>query len=207
MSIKESSDELNPPVVTSTAVPNPRAARSAKDYCALAIATCGVGYLPLAPGTFGSLLGIGIYLLIHTYSLQFVNGFFAADSFARFQPLPIIIAVELVVIVSITLLGTWAATRTEQLSGRKDPGKVVIDEVAGQLIALLPLVPGTDPGWVSVIIAFVLFRIFDIVKPYPARRLEGLESGLGIMADDIVAGAYAAFGTAIIIAIAFVLLL
>jgi phosphatidylglycerophosphatase A len=207
MSIKESSDELNPPVVTSATIPKPRAARSAKDYLALTIATCGVGYLPLAPGTFGSLIGIGIYLLIHSYSLQFVNRFFAADSFARFQPLPIIIAVELLVIVSITLLGTWAATRTERLSGRKDPGKVVIDEVAGQLIALLPLVPGTDPGWLSVIIAFVLFRIFDIVKPYPARRLEGLESGLGIMADDIVAGAYAAFGTAIIIAIAFVLLL
>lgn len=206
MSIKESSDELNPPVVASATIPK-RPARSFKDYLALTIATCGVGYLPLAPGTFGSLLGIGIYLLIHTYSLQFVNRFFAADSFARFQPLPIIIAAELVVIVSITLLGTWAATRTEQLSGRKDPGKVVIDEVAGQLIALLPLVPGTDPGWLSVTIAFLLFRIFDIVKPYPARRLEGLESGLGIMADDIVAGAYAAFGTAIIIAIAFVLLL
>ena len=162
--------------------------------------------MPVAPGTFGSLLGIGIYLLIHSYSLQFVNRFFAADSFARFQPLPIIIAVELVVIATITLLGTWAATQTERLSGRKDPGKVVIDEVAGQLIALLPLVPGTDPGWLSIIIAFVLFRFFDIVKPYPARRLEGLASGLGIMADDIVAGAYAAVGTAIIIAIAYVLL-
>lgn len=208
MSLKESSDELNPPVVVGgTAAPKPRAARSPKDYLALAIATCGVGYLPLAPGTFGSLLGIGIYLLIHSYSLQFVNRFFAADSFARYQPLPIIIAVELVVIAAITLLGTWAAMQTEQLSGRKDPGKVVIDEVAGQLIALLPLVPGTDPGWVSITIAFVLFRFFDIVKPYPARRLEGLESGLGIMADDIVAGAFAAVGTAIIIAIAFVILI
>lgn len=207
MSIKESSDELNPPVVTADAVPKSKTQRSLKDYLALAIATCGVGYLPLAPGTWGSLLGVAIYLLIHSYSLQFVNRFFASGSFARFQPLPIIIAVELVVIGAIILLGTWAATRTERLLGRKDPGKVVIDEVAGQLLALLPIVPGTDPGWMSIILAFALFRFFDIVKPYPARRLEGLESGLGIVADDIVAGAYAALGTAIIIAIAFILLL
>ena len=207
MSIKESSDELNPPVAIVEGLPKPRTKRSAKDYIALAIATCGVGYLPLAPGTWGSLLGVAIYLIIHSYSLQFVNRFFASDSFARFQPLPIIIAVELVVIGTIILLGTWAATRTEHLSGRKDPGKVVVDEVAGQLIALLPIVPGTDPGWMSIIIAFALFRFFDIVKPYPARRLEGLESGLGIVADDIVAGAYAAVGTAIIIATAFILLL
>lgn len=196
---------MNPPVVTAEdAVPGPRAARSAKDYLALAIATCGVGYLPLAPGTWGSLVGVGVYLLIQNYGLQFVNRFFAQDSFARFQPTPIITAIELVVICIVILAGIWAASRTEKLSGRKDPGKVVIDEVAGQLIALLPIVPMLDPGWTSIILAFVLFRLFDIVKPYPARRLERLESGLGIMSDDIVAGAYAALGTAVIIAIVFI---
>ena len=107
----------------------------------------------------------------------------------------------MVVITLITLLGFWAASRTEKLSGRKDPGKVVIDEVAGQLIALLVVIPGFDPGWLSIIIAFLLFRLFDIIKPYPARRLEQLESGLGIMSDDLVAGAYAAVSTSVIIAI------
>ena len=110
-------------------------------------------------------------------------------------------AVELVLITLITLLGFWAASRAEKLLGHKDPGKVVIDEVAGQLIALLPIVPGFDPGWLSIITAFLLFRLFDIVKPYPARRLEKLESGLGIMSDDVVAGAYAAVVTSVIIAV------
>src|SRR4029453_13815206 len=85
------------------------------DYLALAIATCGVGYLPLIPGTFGSLIGVGIFLL--------------------FPRIPILIA-----ILAFTFAGTWAASRTEALAGRKDPGKIVVDEVAGQLIALFPLV-------------------------------------------------------------------
>lgn len=187
MAIKESSDELNPPVREAGVVAVPQKARSAKDYLALAIATCGVGYLPIAPGTWGSLVGVGIYLVLL--------------AFLRFSPWAVFIAVELVLITAITLLGFWAASRTEKLLGRKDPGKVVIDEVAGQLIALLPIVPGFDPGWVSIIAAFLLFRLFDIIKPYPARRLEKLESGLGIMSDDLVAGAYAAVGTSVIIAI------
>jgi len=73
----------------------------------------------------------------------------------------------------------------------KDPGKVVVDEVAGQMIALLP-VSLFALGKVWIIISFILFRLFDIFKPYPARRFEALRSGLGIMADDLVAGFYAA---------------
>jgi phosphatidylglycerophosphatase A len=202
MSITESSDKLDPAAVTfDRAVTSPRAGRSAKDYVALAIATCGVGYLPIAPGTWGSLVGVGIYLLLQFLTFRIVGLFFPPDSFVRFLPLPVFIAAELVVITVITLVGIWAASRTEKLLGRKDPGKVVIDEVAGQLIALLALVPRLDPGWISILSAFLLFRFFDIVKPYPARRLEGLESGLGIMADDVVAGAYAAVATSIIIAV------
>ncbi len=202
MAIKESSDELNPTVVTADPVVTlPRAERSAKDYLALAIGTCGVGYLPIAPGTWGSLVGVGIYLLLQFSTFRFIQLLFPPNSFVRFMPWPIFIAAELVLITLITLVGIWAASRTEKLLGRKDPGKVVIDEVAGQLIALLPLVPGFDPGWMSILSAFLLFRLFDIVKPYPARRLEGLESGLGIMADDIVAGAYAAVATAVVIAV------
>ena len=187
MVIRESSDEFNPPVREPGAIAASRKARTAKDYLALAIATCGVGYLPLAPGTWGSLVGVGIYLVLL--------------AFLRFSPWAVFIAVELVLITLITLLGFWAASRTEKLLGHKDPRKVVIDEVAGQLIALLPIVPGFDSGWVSIIAAFLLFRLFDIIKPYPARRLEKLESGLGIMCDDLVAGAYAAVGTSVMIAV------
>jgi phosphatidylglycerophosphatase A len=203
MTIKESSDELNPTVVIAgSALPKPRAARSGKDYLALAIASCGVGYLPMAPGTWGSLVGIGIYLLLRFSTFRFIDIFVPQGSFLRFMPLPLFTSALLVVITLITLVGIWAASRAEELFGRKDPGKVVIDEVAGQLIALLPLVPRLDPGWMSIIVAFVLFRLFDIVKPYPARRFEKLESGLGIMSDDLVAGAYAAVGTSLIVATA-----
>ena len=206
MAIKESSDEFNPVTVAAAPVlPLPRAGRSAKDYLALAIGTCGVGSLPIAPGTWGSLVGVGIYLLLQSSLVRLIQ-LLPPDSFFRFQPLPIYIAAQLVLITLITLVGIWAASQTERLLQRKDPGKVVIDEVAGQLIALLPLVPRLDSGWVSILTAFLLFRLFDIVKPYPARRLEGLESGLGIMADDIVAGAYAAVATSIIIAIGLLVL-
>ena len=104
-------------------------------------------------------------------------------------------------VLAISLVGIWAASRTEKLSGKKDPGKVVIDEVAGQFIALMAVpLSRADQIW-SPILAFVLFRFFDIVKPYPARRLESLDAGLGIMADDIVAGVYAAVVVAIAVAI------
>jgi phosphatidylglycerophosphatase A len=94
------------------------------------------------------------------------------------------------VILGLTLIGIWAASRVEARLRIKDPGIVVIDEVAGQMIALLS-VPAFFPGWLPVLSAFLLFRLFDIWKPYPIRRLEALESGLGIMADDILAGIYA----------------
>jgi phosphatidylglycerophosphatase A len=202
MAIKESSDELNPTVVTAVPVVTlPPAERSAKDYLALAIGTCGVGYLPIAPGTWGSLVGVGIYLLLQVSTFRITQLLFPPNSFVPFLPLAIFIAAQLVLITVVILVGIWAASRTEKLLGRKDPSKVVIDEVSGQLIALLPLVPRFEPGWLSIISAFLLFRLFDIVKPYPARRLESLESGLGIMADDIVAGAYAAVATSIIISV------
>jgi len=141
------------------------------DYLALAIATCGVGYMPLAPGTFGSLVGVAIFL-----------------GLTRVAGGTILL---LVAILTFTFGGIWAGTRTEEISGRKDPGKIVVDEVAGQLIALLPLL---FVNWTitMVIVSFILFRFFDIVKPYPANRLQDLEGGVGVMCDDLVAGAYAA---------------
>ena len=180
--VKESSDELNPAVVVSpeaVPAPGPTRSRSALDYAALAIATFGVGYLPLIPGTFGSMAGVVVFLLLRSWPLQLL-----------FIPI-------------IVVLGIWAATRTEKLSGKKDPGKVVVDEVAGQMISLMPLpfLAPDGPWLVWVIVSFNLFRLFDIFKPYPARRFEAFPGGFGIMADDLVAGVYGAIGTALCISI------
>lgn len=184
MSIKESSDELNPAVVVpQRTVPTTTATPSTTDYLALAIATCGVGYLPLIPGTFGSLLSVGIFLVF----TQIVTGTSLS-------------ALVLVFILAVTFSGIWAASRTEELSGRKDPGKVVVDEVAGQMIALLPVALfSLQPLTRGVIVSFILFRLFDIFKPYPAGRFERLKGGFGIMCDDLVAGGYAAVITSTII--------
>jgi phosphatidylglycerophosphatase A len=204
MALKEPGNRMIPTIPNrDLAVSAAPPARSGKDYFALAIATFGVGYLPIAPGTWGSLVGVGIYLLLRSLFFRVVD---PSGSFLRVPSLPLFLAAELVLITLITLIGFWAASRTEKLLGRKDPGKVVIDEVAGQLIALLPIVPGLGRAWPSIIIAFLLFRLFDIVKPYPARRFENLESGLGIMSDDLVAGAYAAVVTSVIIAVGFILI-
>lgn len=179
----------------------PPAKRTPADYVALAIATCGVGYLPLAPGTWGSLVGIGVYVFVRGAAMKFFFGVAAARNFNLLHVYYGVIAVELAAAVVITLVGIWAASRTEKLSGRKDPGTVVIDEVAGQFIVMIPVPFVFDAFWWPAILAFVLFRFFDIVKPYPARRLESVESGLGIMLDDIVAGIYAAVVVALAVVI------
>jgi phosphatidylglycerophosphatase A len=190
MPLKESSDELNPPIVTTGAflARAPRR-RSPRDYLALAIATFGVGYFPLAPGTWGSAVGVGLYLLLHRAS-ELVHAF-ATQHAWRFPTLEgFHVSLLLLLIAALSLCGIWAATRAEKLLGRKDPGAVVVDEVAGQLIAFL-FVPFNAAPWM-IVTGFLAFRLFDIWKPYPIRRLEALESGLGIMADDLLAGAYAA---------------
>ena len=194
MTIKESSDEVSPTAVASGALAAvPRQKRSLTDYFALAIATCGVGYFPIAPGTLGSLLGLAFYVLLHAY--WFPHSEIPPGVFARSY-----ILVQLAIIGAVTAVGIWAASRTESVLRTKDPGKVVIDEVAGQLIALLVLPArlwrASDAA--ALLAAFLLFRFFDIVKPYPARKLESLRGGLGIMADDLVAGVYAAIVVAVI---------
>lgn len=198
--VKGSSDEANTPDAASVVV-SPAQPRSAKDYVALAVATCGVGYFPIAPGTMGSLVGVALFVWVRSVVFDLVSnsnvsGRHFEDSAYRIYYS--VVAVELVVVLLITLIGTWAASRTERLAGKKDPGKVVIDEVAGQYLALiaLPFVSVTS-AWPLLVLAFILFRFFDIVKPYPARRMESLQGGLGIMADDIVAGLYAAIVVAI----------
>ena len=200
--LKESSDELNPPVIAAdSALATPRQPRSTKDYLALSIATCGVGYLPLAPGTWGSLVGIGVYALVRGILMKVFFDVAAQHNFNLLHIYYGVIAFELVVVLAIALTGVWAASRTEKLSATKDPGKVVIDEVVGQFIALIPVPFVLGAAWWTVILAFIFFRFFDIVKPYPARRLESLESGLGIMADDVVAGVYAAMVVAVAVVV------
>jgi phosphatidylglycerophosphatase A len=156
----------------------------------LAIATAfGLGYLPKAPGTWGSLAGILIYALTQFY--------FPLDSIAGAH-LRVIDRVEwaaltiLPVSVAIALVGVWCAGRAAVFLGNKDPQFVVIDEVSGQhLTYVLSL---TLPNWKYLLLGFILFRVFDIWKPFPARQAESLPGGLGIMADDWIAGIYAALG-------------
>jgi len=198
MSVKESSDELNPAAAIPPGEIEPPGRRTFADYLALAIATCGVGYFPIAPGTLGALVGVGLYLSLWGGLYQMLA---ANAARARLNTLSIFtpqLTLMLLIIFLLTLIGIWAASRAEKALQKKDPSIVVIDEVAGQMIALLAG-PFWLPTWWSVLSAFILFRLFDIWKPYPIRRLEALESGLGIMADDVLAGVYALIVNSILI--------
>ena len=99
----------------------------------------------------------------------------------------------------VTLLGFWAADRAEAILGGKDPGVIVIDEVAGMTLAVLGLVLIDVPlTWARLAAAFVLFRLFDVLKPPPAHRFQELPGGRGVMLDDLVAGVYAFLALALI---------
>jgi phosphatidylglycerophosphatase A len=132
---------------------------------ALALASAGgAGFFPFAPGTVGSAVGIGVYLLTRHWSP----------------------AAQIALLVAIIIVGIWAGDVAARALGRDDPGPVVIDEVAGQLVTLLL----TGAAFWGAVIGFFVFRIFDIIKPPPARQLEALHGGFGIMADDLMAGVY-----------------
>jgi len=124
----------------------------------------GAGFFPIAPGTVGSAVGVGVYLLTRHWLWAWQLGLLAA----------------------IILIGVWASGVTAAALNREDPGPVVIDEVAGQLVTLFL----TGVGPTGAIIGFFVFRIFDIIKPWPARQLEDLPGGVGIVADDVMAGVY-----------------
>jgi phosphatidylglycerophosphatase A len=135
---------------------------------AVFIATVGYcGYFPIAPGTVGSAAGLLFYALVA----------WSGSS-----------AFEAALIVGLFAAGVWAGTTAERYFGGVDPGPIVLDEVVGMLITLA-FIPGL--GWSGALAGFVLFRVFDVIKPYPAGRLEQLHGGLGVMADDAMAAIYA----------------
>jgi phosphatidylglycerophosphatase A len=123
-----------------------------------------VGYLPLVPGTFGSILGAVLF-----YLLQGLSGL-----------------TYFLFILGITVLGLATCGRMEKLLNKKDPGCIVIDEVAGMLLALsfMPC------DFKIIFLAFLIFRILDTLKPYPAARLQDLPGAVGVMGDDLIAGIY-----------------
>jgi phosphatidylglycerophosphatase A len=135
---------------------------------AVFIATVGYcGYFPFAPGTVGSAAGLLFYALVWwigspVFEIAFIAVLFAA--------------------------GVWAGTTAERYFGGVDPGPIVMDEVVGMLITLA-FIPGL--GLSGALAGFFLFRIFDVIKPFPADRLERLHGGLGVMADDAMAAVYA----------------
>ena len=134
---------------------------------AVVVSTFGyIGLFPVAPGTIGSAAGLLVYALVRLVGLG---------------------VPEAIVIVVLCGAGIISGPAAERHFGGIDPGPVVIDEVMGMLITLF-LIP---VGWGGALIGFLLFRVFDIVKPYPASRLERLPGGYGIMADDAMAAVYA----------------
>lgn len=209
--------------------PSSGPATQQKPRFALFIATAGgLGYLPKAPGTWGSLGGVLLVLLpwwapllvtVPRHELwNLVSGenagfsvFFYPNRYA--DPL---LLLQLSLGIIIGAIGVWSAGRVARFWNVKDPGRVVIDEVSGQHLTLLigcapPLLHQSSGApwirvplglvtlhsalnWKYLLVGFILFRVFDIWKPFPARQAEALPGGWGIMADDWVAGIYAGIG-------------
>jgi phosphatidylglycerophosphatase A len=194
-----------------------------KPGLALALATVlGVGYIPKAPGTFGSLIGIVVAIATHPISLITVVGalFFGGGlgidvPMFKGHSAPVLLLIpSLVSLFVVGLVGVWSGSRISGYAGVKDPQYIVIDEVSGMhltlVLAIVPLglptrlMPGDEASifalysgfsllnWKYLLLGFILFRVFDIWKPWPIRRLEALPGGWGIMADDWMTGIYAA---------------
>jgi len=144
----------------------------------MALATVGgVGRVPVASGTFGSLVAVPLLPALAALRAGSLAGYVA-------------------VVLGIVAVAVWSAGRAEHVLESRDHSHIVIDEVAGMVLAGLFL-PGT---WLAVGVAFLLFRIFDIVKPFPANLIDGrIEGGLGVVGDDLVAGAYAGLLTRLLL--------
>ena len=164
-------------------------ASARKPWLSFFFATAGgAGYLPAVPGTWGSLVGVVLYLFVNK-PLGPGRMLYIHNTYSVFSAAPLLGAIVAIV---VAIFGVVASTRVATFTGKKDPQIVVIDEVSGQfltyLLALAPL------NWKYLLLGFILFRGFDVWKPFPARQAESLSGGWGIMADDWVAGVYAAIG-------------
>ena len=155
-------------------IPRGKRALGIKDRLALLVATgFGVGYSPVAPGTVGSF--IGIFLILFLSRWQLIGG-------QR-------VVVNWVVVVLISVIGIWAASRAEAIFGKRDPPVVVIDEIVGQLLTFGLIF--RNPQFNLLFLGFIFFRFFDIAKPFPIKSLERVPLGFGIVLDDLAAGFYA----------------
>lgn len=125
----------------------------------------GIGYIPKLPGTSATLLGCALAWLLRDLG----------------------VAAQAAILTAALPLGVWIAGRAEKIFGHKDPRSVVIDEILGLPVSLL----GIPVGWMTLLGAFVFFRFFDIIKPFPVNKLQSLPGGWGIMIDDYAAGLYA----------------
>jgi phosphatidylglycerophosphatase A len=135
-----------------------------KTSALLVASVCGIGYIRIAPGTFGSAAGLILWAVL------------PQSAVAQGAAIGLLFAA-----------GSWSGTAAEEHFGRTDPSQVVIDEVVGMLITLFM----NPVGWPGAAAAFLLFRLFDVLKPFPANRLERLAGGIGVMADDAMAAVYA----------------
>ncbi len=151
--------------------------RSLKTKLILLIAEGGyAGKVPVAPGTAGTVVGVFLYYIFHTLPIPWY----------------------LIVCLMVTVVGIWSAGNAEKLLGKKDAPSIVIDEIAGYLISMT-MIPAT---WDFIIAGFLLFRLFDIIKPWPLKRVQDVHGGVGVVLDDIGAGVY----TNIILQIALLIL-
>jgi phosphatidylglycerophosphatase A len=133
----------------------------------------GTGLIPMAPGTFGTLAATPLVLYLGNFGIRY----------------------RVLIFLFVAAMAIWSSGRTCALLGEDDPPQVVIDEVAGFLLTMISV----PYSWFNIGLGFVLFRFFDILKPFPVRRMEGIGGGLGIVMDDLMAGVYACVGVRIVL--------
>jgi phosphatidylglycerophosphatase A len=192
--------EETPPASTPWSAPKEPLQRKPRFALFLASAA-GLGYLPKAPGTWGAITGAAIYVvlgsILRKHDVSVIN-ILTLSRGVSFWTMGWLIPrrLEFLAGLMVAAVGVWASGRVSERLGEKDPQYVVIDEVSGQqLTYLLTFVAG---NWKSLLLGFILFRVFDIWKPFPVRQAESLPGGWGIMADDWLAAVYAAAVTWII---------
>jgi phosphatidylglycerophosphatase A len=155
----------------------------------------GLGYFPKAPGTLGSLAGILLSVMVSWLASRSAIAAMSLERDISFWTERYWIPGGTVILatVVVAVVGVWASDRVANYSHQEDPQFIVIDEVSGQQLTYL-LAFAVGGNWKYLLLGFILFRVFDIWKPFPARQAESLPGGWGIMADDWIAGIYAAIG-------------